>query len=392
MQSSQITKANCPTLNLAKEACRAMILSVLIIQRVQKRVVNKESISDEIQKLLESKISNLSVYNCTPDELDETDLKKYDVLLIQDDSIFLYLKRIVNHKHVINWINLSDLSLQLDVYVQLKRHVDQFPLDLENWDLTEVLYNSNDSIIYKAETEDGIIAAIKRYKFSPSTLSTSAVQKLLLLVDKQRQACCPRGLVKFYEGGVNNQAFYLVMEYLSYGSLRQALNGCGNHLPLTHALEWFQEIAIALDCVHKAGIIHRDLKIDNIQLRRDGSLVLTDFGVSKRLLLDAGFIYEGELHCSPHYVSPEQISGDACTQASDIYSLGVIFYELLTGSKPYSAEQAHELMMCHVMAPVPMLPKQFKQFQPLLDKMMAKNPRDRLRSALQAIDSLPIAA
>jgi serine/threonine protein kinase len=290
------------------------------------------------------------------------------------------------------WKNQANLSLQLDVFLQLNRHLEQFPLDLENWALTEVLHNTNDSIIYKAETHDGVLAAIKRFKFSPSTLSTEDIQQLLIGADKQRLRCCSSGLIRFYEGAVNDQAFYLVMEYLNYGSLRQALNGCGNQLPLTHALEWFQEIAIALDCVHKAGIIHRDLKIDNIQLRKDGTLVLTDYGISKRLLLDAGFVYENELHCSPHYVSPEQITGDACTKASDIYSLGVIFYELLTGHKPYSAKQAHELMMCHIMAPVPVFPDDLKHYQPLLDKMMAKNPKDRFLSAIDAIGSPPMAA
>lgn len=365
-----------------------MVLSVLIVQSV----VQQKRTSDEVLGLLESKISGVTAYYCTPEEIDEANIDAYDLLLLQDETVALYLKKIKNCRSVIVWRELSELSLRLDVFLQLKRHTDQFPLELKDWVLTEVLHNSDDSIIYKAEGEDGELAAIKCFKFSPSTLSAVSIQNLLMKVKKQRVSSCPNGLIRFYDGGVCGKTFYLVMEYLGYGSLRQALNGCGNVLPLTHALEWFQEIVVALDCVHKAGLIHRDLKIDNILLRGDGGLVLTDFGLSKRILLEAGLIIENELYCSPHYVSPEQISGDACTKASDIYSLGVIFYELLTGGKPYCAKQAHELMMHHIMAPVPVLPQNLRRYQSLLDRMMAKNPDDRFSSALDAIDSLPIAA
>ncbi len=124
-------------------------------------------------------------------------------------------------------------------------------------------------------------------------------------------------------------------------------------------------------------------------LRSDGVLALTDYGVSKKILLDAGFLKADELHCSPHYVSPELVAGEDCTKASDIYSLGVIFYELLMGEKPYAGYSATELMMQHVMAPIPSLKKRYMHLQPVLNKMMAKCPDDRFSSpglALQALD------
>ncbi len=362
-----------------------MIHSVLVIQG--------ERVSNEMQVLLESKIANVKIFHCHPDEIDDVDLDSYHLILIQDNSIALYLKDILHNQRLIFWYGLANLSYKLDIFLQLERHTQDFPLELDNWTLIEVLKSSDDSVVYKAENNlQHHFAAIKRFKYSPSILSSKTIDAVLSCAEKERKHCCPNGLVKFYEGGVSQQAFYLVMEYLGYGTLRQALNGCGNELPQTHALEWFQEIVVALSCVHKAGFVHRDLKIDNIMLRGDGSLVLMDYGISKRILLDTGFVFENELHCSPHYVSPEQITGDACTQASDIYSLGVIFYELLTGHKPYSARQAHELMMHHIMAPVPVFPEHLKQYQPLLDKMMAKNPEDRFKSAMDAIERLPLAA
>ncbi len=345
-----------------------------------------------MQSLLARKIPDVDTHILSSSQLqkNKTLLSDYELVLTKDKFVKKSLKG-EKEIHVIVWKALPDLSAQVDVFLQLRRYKSQYPLNLSHWTLIEVLHDSDDAIVYLAENSRAELAAIKRFKFKPSYLSEKSVKTFLGHIEKQ---CSLRskGLVHFYEGGVCNEAFYLVMEYMRHATLRQSLNSCGDVLPQTHALEWFNEIVIALSVVHKAGLIHRDLKIDNIMLRGDGSLALMDYGVSKRILLDAGFVMESELHCSPHYVSPEQISGDACTQASDIYSLGVIFYELLTGNKPYAAKEAHELMMHHVMAPVPSLPNHLKRFQPILDKMMAKNPNDRFTDVLDAISDLPAVA
>jgi serine/threonine protein kinase len=341
--------------------------------------------------LLAGKIPNANTNDISLLQLQhgDVDIGDYELLITNEKR----LKKDYDGKgigiNVIVWKALSDLSAKIDVFLQLRRYLSQYPLQIAGWNITEVLHDSDEAVIYRAENLKGELAAIKRFKFKPSSLSGGAVQRFLLRIEKQ---CSLRskGLVCFYEGGVSGQAFYLVMEYMRHGTLRQSLKSCGDVLPQTHALEWFREIVVALGVVHEAGLIHRDLKIDNIMLRRDGSLALMDYGVSKRILLDAGFVIESELHCSPHYVSPEQISGDACTQASDIYSLGVIFYELLTGCKPYFATQAHELMMHHVMAPVPIFPSDLSAFQPVLDKMMAKNPEERFTFVLDVLKELPV--
>ncbi len=362
----------------------------MLVLFVQGNTQNKVAKHD-LQKLVMSKIPDVSFQVISRQESFDIilDMSQPVLFITNDIQIDSYLDK--KGFHVLLWQGLPELSVKLDMFLQLQRYTSDFPLILRGWSLREVLHNCDDSIIYRAINENGQQVAIKRFKFLPSSLTEQMINDLLNHLER-KTGTHAKGLVKFYEGGISNNAFYLVMEYLKYGTLRQALNGCGNVLPLTHALEWFQEIVIALDSVHKAGLIHRDLKIDNILMREDGSLALMDYGVSKRLLLDAGLMQEQELHCSPHYVSPEQISGDACTKASDIYSLGVIFYELLTGKKPYSANMAHELMMHHVMAPVPRLPKEYQEFQDMIDKMMAKNPDDRFLSALDALESLPIAA
>lgn len=341
--------------------------------------------------LLAGKIPNANTNDITLSQLQQGDIDVNDYeLLITNDK---WVEKSYGRKDVeiIVWKALPDLSAKIDVFLQLRRYLSKYPLKLENWNLIEVLHDSDEAVIYRAENASGKFAAIKRFKFRPSNLSEEAVRTFLSHIEKQCSLRC-KGLVRFYEGGVSDQAFYLVMEYMQHGTLRQSLKSCGDVLPQTHALEWFHEMVVALDVVHKAGLIHRDLKIDNIMLRGDGTLALMDYGVSKRILLDAGFVMESELHCSPHYVSPEQISGDACTQASDIYSLGVIFYELMTGHKPYFSTQAHELMMHHVMAPVPVFSAELKQFQPILNKLMAKDPKDRFSNVLDAIDRLTAVA
>ena len=353
-------------------------------------LVQNERISSDMLSLLAGKIPNANTNDISLSQLQhgDVDVGDYELLITNDKLV----KKNYDRKgaEVIVWKALSDLSAKIDVFLQLRRYLSRFPLKLTGWNLIEVIHDSDEAVIYRAESLRGELAAIKCFKFKPSSLSGKAVQQFLSHIEKQC-GLRSKGLVRFYEGGVSDQSFYLVMEYMKHGTLRQSLNSCGDILPQTHALEWFQEIVLALDVVHKAGLIHRDLKIDNIMLRGDGGLALMDYGVSKRILLDAGFVIESELHCSPHYVSPEQISGDAYTQASDIYSLGVIFYELLIGRKPYFATQAHELMMHHIMAPVPTFPNELDIFQPVLDKMMAKDPAERFTTVLEIIDNLPVA-
>lgn len=359
-----------------------MSLSVLFVE-------NNGIKDQDVKALLESKIPKNAIHYAKPSKItrNQENPDQHDLIITHVD--FKKNLKSVKKEKMLDWANLPDLSLQLDVFVQLYRYQKKYPLNLKNWRLIEVLHDGKDAVIYKAINKQGKFSAIKRFKFKSFKLSRSAIERFLQRVDKQ---CGIRsnGLVHFYEGGICNHAFYLVMEYLGYGTLRQNLNSCEKSLPLNHALEWFREIAEALGIVHNAGLIHRDLKIDNILMREDGTLALMDYGVSKSILLDAGLLDEHEIHCSPHYVSPEIIAGEPCSMSSDIYSLGVIFYELLMGEKPYQGSNAQELMMKHVTEPVPQLSADLKGYQAYLEKMMAKNPANRF-SSVKEIMSLKFA-
>jgi len=362
----------------------------MLILSVQSILLNDSKLEDLLTLLL-SKIPDATVRFVRREDVNHAIFNKNNpvLLITQDTSLEALLS--MQENSVLVWKNLPDLASKLDIFLQLMRTLSQFPLSIKGLKLKEVLSNSENALIYRAVNRKGESVAIKRFKFLPRSLNN---EKIEILINDINRRCVrnSNGLVRLYNGGVTDQTFYFVMEYLEYGTLRQALDGCGNELPLVHALSWFQEIVLALECVHSVGLIHRNLKISKVLMRKDGSLALTDYGVSNRILLESGFLLEHELYCSPHYVSPEQISGDACTKVSDIYSLGVILYELLTGVKPYSAQESYALMMHHVMAPVPLLPQELSQFQGLINKMMAKNPDDRFSSAIDAIEFLPVAA
>ena len=196
-------------------------------------------------------------------------------------------------------------------------------------------------------------------------------------------------VVRIYDQGFTDDHAYIAMEYFEAGDLRGELRG---PLGRERALDVLAQVAHALDAVHAQGIIHRDLKPENVMLRADRSVALADFGVAKSLeqpeVLGLTQTRHGEVVGTPYYLSPEQASGRPITPATDLYSLGVMFYEMLTGSRPYSAESLDLLLARHLTAPVPQLPAEFGGLQSILDKLMAKAPEDRHPSARALLDQL----
>ena len=118
-------------------------------------------------------------------------------------------------------------------------------------------------------------------------------------------------------------------------------------------------------------------------LRKNGSAVLIDFGLAKRVKLETAITDKGEIFGTPYYMSPEQGHANGVDQRSDIYSLGIIFYELLTGRKPFRSDTAMGIIYMHAQAPIPLLPPRFAQYQVILNMMLAKLPADRMQSAAE---------
>jgi serine/threonine protein kinase len=185
-------------------------------------------------------------------------------------------------------------------------------------------------------------------------------------------------IVKILDLGVSDDHAHIVMEYLSGGDLKLRME---QDITEPEAVSYLKQIAGALAKVHSVGILHRDLKPGNIMLRNDGSLALIDFGLAKRMRLHEEITDNGEIFGTPYYMSPEQGRGNDVDARSDIYSLGVIFYEMLTGQKPYTASNAMGIIYKHSEAPVPVLPHRLAVYQALLNLLMAKRPDNRLQSA-----------
>ncbi|MDX9819176.1 MAG: serine/threonine-protein kinase, partial [Desulfococcus multivorans] len=186
-------------------------------------------------------------------------------------------------------------------------------------------------------------------------------------------------IVSIYDVGVYENKYYIIMEYLEGGDLKQAVK---RGLTIPQTLKIMRQIASALAHAHDKGFIHRDIKSQNIMFRGDGTAVLTDFGIVKDLTAETGYTLDGTSIGTPHYMSPEQAQGTIKIDwRTDLYSLGVTFYEMLTGSVPYNADSAIAVALKHIKDPVPELPEKFSQFQPTINRLMAKNPKDRFQSA-----------
>ncbi len=198
-------------------------------------------------------------------------------------------------------------------------------------------------------------------------------------------------VAKIFHQGFSETYAYIAMEYFPKGDLRHLMKQhekTYDRLTPDTAVAILIQVASALDAVHHIGVVHRDMKPDNIMLREDGSLALADFGIAKHSQERNYKTAHGEVFGTPVYIAPEQATGQHIDHRADIYSLGAMFFELLTGSPPYKADSAQTMLEQHVRAPLPSLPPTLCRFAPLLDRMLAKRRDDRPDSALDIVAEL----
>jgi DNA-binding response OmpR family regulator len=193
-------------------------------------------------------------------------------------------------------------------------------------------------------------------------------------------------IIKIFDLGVGDDHAYIAMEYCSKGSLKLRIS---RGLEPDKAFALMRQMAEALGELHRAGITHRDLKPTNVMFRNDESLVLIDFGLAKKAALRAEITGTGEIFGTPYYMSPEQGQANEVDERTDIYSLGIIFFEMLTGQKPFEGDTAMAVIVQHQQAPVPRLPAELSSYQPCIDKMIAKKPDDRFQSVAELLEWMP---
>ncbi|MBF8269065.1 MAG: Protein kinase protein [Gammaproteobacteria bacterium] len=185
-------------------------------------------------------------------------------------------------------------------------------------------------------------------------------------------------IITIYDIGIANDSdLYISMEYVQGGDLKQRLE---LSISPEEALRYLSQITSALGEAHKHGIIHRDVKPANV-LFKDDTPLLSDFGIAKAINADADLTSTGIFLGSPNYVSPEQADGIKLDGRADLYSLGCIFFEMLTGKKPFISDSIIDIVIQHKQAPIPRLPAELKDYQDLVDKLLAKKREERFPDA-----------
>ncbi len=192
-------------------------------------------------------------------------------------------------------------------------------------------------------------------------------------------------VITVYACGVVDNHYFLAMEILSGGDLDGKIK---KGITVDEAVEVMIQIGGALGHGHSRGVLHRDIKPENVMFHESGKAVLVDFGIAKDADTESNFTRVGAVVGTPHYMSPERAMGKPIDARSDLYALGVVFYEMLTGSKLFEGKDTFAVTYSHVYEAPPSLPSEHARFQPVLDKLLAKEPDDRFQNAEQMVHAL----
>lgn len=194
-------------------------------------------------------------------------------------------------------------------------------------------------------------------------------------------------IVRIYDIGIVDETiFYMSMEYLSGGTLKEKM--ADGKLAFSEAQHILEEMAKGLAYAHDKGYIHRDIKPGNILFRDDGSAVITDFGIAKLQDTSGELTRLGFTLGTVQYMSPEQATTTDLDARSDIYSLGLVFYEMLTGQKAFKADSNIQAIHQHTTVPPPMLPEEYASLQEVMDKVLAKEPDARYQTVSEFVEAV----
>src|SRR5688572_28734724 len=238
--------------------------------------------------------------------------------------------------------------------------------------------------VYLASREDDDEPLVVKILRQEIVLNPKALERFMeeyALVERIQS----RHVARIFGHGNYDHHAYLVMEFFEGGDLNQRL--AGQAVPPTEALKFFRELMFALGDIHEKGILHRDLKPQNLMFRRDGSLAVVDFGIAKNIAA-ADRTGAGEILGTPRYMSPEQVQGRALDLRTDIYSAGVLLYQMLSGRHLFDGETAMEVAMHHLNTQPALLPEDLAHYQRLIDKLIEKDRDARFRNADEVIGFL----
>ena len=197
-------------------------------------------------------------------------------------------------------------------------------------------------------------------------------------------------IVEMYDVGEDNGTYYIVMEYIKGQTLKQLIKKRGA-LTLSECIDIMTQLTDGVDCAHASYIIHRDLKPQNIMIQDNGEIKITDFGIAMAIN-NTQLTQTNSVLGSAHYLPPEQASGKGTTVKSDIYSMGILFFELLTGTLPFKGDSAMEIVFKQVKDDIPSVcaidPSIPQSVENIVLRATAKNPKNRYSSAKEMHDDI----
>jgi tRNA A-37 threonylcarbamoyl transferase component Bud32 len=194
-----------------------------------------------------------------------------------------------------------------------------------------------------------------------------------------------RSIANVLDFGTTDDYLFLALEYFPCGSLRERLK---HPVSEADAVNYAHQIGEALQIVHAARVVHRDLKPSNLMLTNENRLVLIDFGSARTQFAPSELARSGDCTGTPYYVCPEQIDDREPDARGDLYSLGVVLFEMLSGNLPFTGKTLADILAAHRSAPVPRLPEGLALYQPIIDRLLAKDPQGRYASAAEFLDAL----
>ncbi|HSB03416.1 MAG TPA: protein kinase, partial [Anaerolineales bacterium] len=259
--------------------------------------------------------------------------------------------------------------------------------------IDEILGQGGMSAVYRAS--DPNLKRVVAIKIIHSHLSTDPdfVQRF----EEEAAAVAQlrhHGIVQVYDFNQDDGVYYMVLEFVpgeTFQDHLKRLNADGRRLSIGKAVEYMADLCDAVDYAHRRGMIHRDIKPANIMLNLMGQAILMDFGIAK-MVGSQRHTATGAVVGTAMYMSPEQIKGEHPDRRTDIYSLGVTLFEMVSGRPPFQADSAMTLMMMHINDPVPD-PKKLNPEVPddlvaVINKALAKNPNDRYQTAAEMASAL----
>ena len=266
--------------------------------------------------------------------------------------------------------------------ISLSRRAAQpadIPIVVPGYTISRKIGEGGMASIYLAERDEDQLKVVLKVLSLNNNDDSSLLRRFMREYKLIAQVEHPN-IVQIYERAFASSFAYIAMEYFSHGDLAERLK---KGLDSRSAIKFLHQITEGLGAAHAKDIVHRDMKPANILFRSEDSLAITDFGIAKTVesnQLQKQLTVDGALMGTLYYISPEQILGKEASQRSDLYSLGVIMYKMLTGNHPYVGSTPTEVFEGHLNAPIPLLPEKFSSLQPLLDGLLAKDEDERFQS------------